>query len=149
MAIAAVATMDDRLDRAIAPDRFRAFVVGALAVVALALTAIGLYGVVAYAVARDARDTAIRMALGATSSRTAGAVLAKVAAIAVGGIGIGVVVALAAEGLVSSFMSGVTAKDPLTIAGVAIGLLTVALVAAAGPARRATRVDPAAVLRGQ
>ena len=89
------------------------------------------------------------MALGATSSRTAGAVLAKVAAIAVGGIGIGVVVALAAEGLVSSFMSGVTARDPLTIAGVAIGLLTVALVAAAGPARRATRVDPAAVLRGQ
>ncbi|HET9370613.1 MAG TPA: ABC transporter permease [Vicinamibacterales bacterium] len=149
VAIDAVATMDDRLDRAIAPDRFRAFLVSALAVVALALTAIGLYGVVAYAVARDARDTAIRMALGATSGRTAGAVLAKVAAIAVAGIGIGVVVALAAEGLVSSFMSGVTARDPLTIGGVAIGLLTVALTAAAGPARRATRVDPATVLRGQ
>ena len=149
VAIAAVASMSERVDRTLAPDRFRAFLVGALAIVALLLAVVGLYGLVAFAVARDARDTAIRVALGATSSQTAGIVLRRVLILTAAGVAVGVALALASQELLATFVAGVTVSDPLTMAIVGIGLMSVAALAAAGPALRASRVDPALVLRGQ
>lgn len=141
--------MIDRVDAAIAPDRFRAVLIGALAVVALLLAAIGLYGLIAHAVARDARDIAIRMALGAGATRAVTGVLRSVLLLSATGIVIGVLASLASQQWLSDFLVGVTARDPVTLIAVVVGLLAVALVAAAGPARRASRVDPLTVLRNQ
>jgi predicted permease len=143
-----VGTLTDRVDRTLAPDRFRAMLVGALAAVALLLAVVGIYGLVAYAVARDARDTAIRIALGATSSRTIGAVLRRVLLLTSLGIAAGLGLALAGQSLLASFVAGVTVRDPLTMGVVAAGLLGVSVAAAAGPAFRATRVNLPAILRG-
>jgi ABC-type antimicrobial peptide transport system permease subunit len=133
----------------VAPDRFRASLVGALAVVALLLAAIGLYGLIAYAVARDARDIAIRMALGASAGTMVGRVLWSVVLLAGAGITAGVLGAIAGHQWLSSFLTGVTARDPLTISVTALGLMLVALLAAAAPAIRASRIDPASALRSQ
>jgi predicted permease len=149
VAIAGIQTMSQRVDRTLAPDRFRAVLVGALAGVALLLAVVGLYGLVAYAVARDARDTAIRMALGATSGRTAGLVVRRVLALTAAGVVIGIGLALASQRVLASFVADVTVRDPLTMAVVAVALLSAATLAAMGPALRASRVDPALVLRGQ
>jgi putative ABC transport system permease protein len=141
--------MSDRVDRAMAPERFRAVLIAALAVVAVLLSAIGLYGLIAYAVARDARNIAIRMALGAGVGQTVAGVVRSVLLLSGTGVALGVIGALAGGSWISDFLLGVGDRDPLTMATVAIGLLAVAILAAAGPARRASRVDPASVLRSQ
>jgi putative ABC transport system permease protein len=147
IAIDNLATMDERVQRALAPDRFRACLMAALAGVALLLAAIGLYGLIAYSVARDARDIAIRMALGASAGRTVGHVVRRVLGLTLVGVIMGIGLALVGQRLLAGFLSGITAHDPITVAAVSLGLLIVAGLAAAGPARRASRIDPAALLR--
>jgi putative ABC transport system permease protein len=147
VSVASVDSMTDRLRAVLAPDRFRAILIGSLAGVALLLAAVGLYGLIAYSVALGIRDIAIRMALGATTGDTVGGVLARVMLLACGGIAAGLALALGGTRLVAEFLSGVTEHDPLTLASVVVLLLVVALVAAAGPAVRASRVDPITALR--
>jgi putative ABC transport system permease protein len=147
VSVAGVDTMTDRVGAMLAPDRFRAILIGSLAGVALLLAAVGLYGLIAYSVALGIRDIAIRMALGATAGHTVGGVLGRVLLITCGGITAGLGLALAGTRLVAEFLSGVTEHDPLTLASVVVVLLVVALVAAAGPAVRASRVDPITALR--
>jgi putative ABC transport system permease protein len=147
VSVASVDSMSDRLRGVLAPDRFRAILIGSLAGVALLLAAVGLYGLIAYSVALGIRDIAIRMALGATTGHTVGGVLGRVLLIAGAGIATGLALALAGTRLVAEFLSGVTEHDPLTLASVVVVLLVVALVAAAGPAVRASRVDPITALR--
>jgi putative ABC transport system permease protein len=142
-----VETMARRLDAAVAPDRFRAVLVSALAIVALALAVLGLYGLIALTVARTARDIAIRMALGAGAPRMVARVVGHLLLLTAAGVVAGVGLAMAGQELVARFLVGVTPFDPTTIAIVAVVLLAAAAVAAAGPAARASRIDPAAVLR--
>jgi putative ABC transport system permease protein len=149
VAFANVDTMARRLDAALAPDRFRAYLVGALALAALLLSGLGLYGLIAFMVARDTRDIAIRMALGASAGRTVAQVVRVLVWLTAAGVAAGFAVAFAARALVARFLVGVTPFDPLTTAVVAFLLLAVAALAAAGPATRASRVDPATVLRSQ
>jgi predicted permease len=149
VAIDKVDTMAARVDRALAPDRFRAVLVGALAVVALLLAGLGLYGLITHAVARDTRNIAIRMALGANRRDAITRVVAHVMALTVLGVVLGGALAYAGHTLVAGFLAGVDRFDPLTLAGVTVLLLTVTGVAALGPAARASRVDPADVLRSQ
>jgi ABC-type antimicrobial peptide transport system permease subunit len=147
VSVASVDSMTDRLRAVLAPDRFRAILIGSLAGVALLLAAVGLYGLIAYSVALGSRDIAIRIALGATTGHTVGGVLGHVLLLVGGGIAAGLGLALAGTHLVAEFLSGVTEHDPLTLASVVVVLLVVALVAAAGPAVRASRVDPITALR--
>jgi predicted permease len=149
VAMAHVDTMTGRIDRALAPDRFRAVLVALMAVVALLLAGIGLYGVVAYAVARDARTIAIRMALGSTAGQTVTRVVRHVLGLVGTGVALGAGLAWAGHTLVAGFLAGVTAFDPLTLVVVVVLIVVVALAAALGPAARASRVDPALVLRAQ
>jgi predicted lysophospholipase L1 biosynthesis ABC-type transport system permease subunit len=142
-----VETMARRLDAAVAPDRFRALLVSTLAVVALALAVLGLYGLIALAVARTARDIAIRMALGASAGRMVARVVRQLLLLTAAGVAAGVGLAMAGQALVARFLVGVTPFDPSTIAIVAGVLLAAAAAAAAGPAARASRIDPASVLR--
>jgi putative ABC transport system permease protein len=115
--------------------------------VALTLAAIGLYGVLSYGVARRTGEIALRMALGAPSER----VLAMILRETIGCVAVGLVagggLAFPASRLIGSRLYGIAPQDPLTLAVATALLLAVALMAAYLPARRASRVDPATVLR--
>ena len=147
VSLADLMPMTERVDALVAPDRFRAATLGALGVTALLLAAIGLYGLIAHSVSLRARDVAIRMALGADAGRTAAAVILEMLALTGSGIAVGLVLAAAAARLIQASLLGVGAYDPITFAAVPVVLLVVALLAAASPARRASRIDPLVVLR--
>jgi predicted permease len=149
VAIDDVETMASRVETAVAADRFRATLIGVLGLVALVLAALGLYGVVAHAVGRDARDIAVRLALGAGAGRTVARVLRSVLLLTAAGITAGFAVAWSAQALVAGFLSGVTPFDPATVAAVVATLVAVAAAAALGPAARAARLDPATILKSQ
>jgi predicted permease len=117
---------------------------GALATL---LAAIGLYGVMSYSVARRTREIGIRMALGAERSSVLWLVLREVTLMVVVGVAIGVPIALALSRVVQSQLFALSAQDPLALAGAAVVLIAVALVAGYLPARRATRIDPMLALR--
>jgi ABC-type antimicrobial peptide transport system permease subunit len=127
--------------------RFPLVLLAAFAVAALALAIVGTYGVVSYTVAQRTRELGIRLALGATRGGVTALVVGHVARVAAGGIAVGLVLAAALSRYAASLLYGVRATDPATYAVVAALLGTVAALAAALPARRAARVDPATALR--
>jgi ABC-type antimicrobial peptide transport system permease subunit len=121
--------------------------VGAFAALALTLALIGAYGVTSYLVAQRTREIGIRIALGAEPGRVARSVVRDGVRLAGVGVAIGVVIALSVTGLVSGLLYGVSPRDPVTLASVAVLLLAVSALANYMPARRAARVDPLAALR--
>jgi predicted permease len=140
-------TMEDQLDRSLAIQKLVAFLSSAFGALATVLALVGLYGVTAYGVARRSREIGIRMALGAEGSRVMRTVLFEVLALAAIGVAIALPLTWWLTKLVQSQLFGVEPRDPLSFA-LAIGaLLGVALLAGALPARRASRVDPAEILR--
>jgi predicted permease len=144
-----VVTMDQRVAESLSRRRFTAALLAAFAGFALALAAIGIYGVMAYLVIQGTREIGIRMALGATQRTVLRLVVKQGMMLTLGGVGIGLVAALAFSRLVSSLLFGVTATDPLTFVGIVLLLTIVALIASYIPARRATRIDPMISLRGE
>ena len=135
----------------VAESLFAERMVAALSIVfgflATLLAAIGPYGVMSYSVARRTREIGIRMALGAERGTVLWLVLREVALLVVLGVAIGLPVALALGRLVRSQLFGLSATDPWTMAGAAMVLAVIALVAGYLPARRATRIDPILALR--
>jgi predicted permease len=115
---------------------------------ALLLSVLGTYGLLAQSVARRRRELGIRMAIGARGTDVMRMVLGEAGRLSVAGALLGIVAALALTRLLRGLLWSVEATDPLTFAVVPILVLFAALVAAAVPARRATRVDPAESLRG-
>jgi predicted permease len=142
-----VQTMDEILGRATAPARSSMVLVGLFAAVALTLAVIGVFGVLSYTVAQRTAEFGIRMALGASPGDVRRQVVARGLRPVAAGIVAGLGATLAFARALDSLLFGVTATDPLTIAGVVALLVAAALVATYGPARRATRVDPVEVLR--
>ncbi|HVS16419.1 MAG TPA: ADOP family duplicated permease [Thermoanaerobaculia bacterium] len=142
-----VAPLQDLVDRASARERFVSTLLGAFALFALAIALQGLYGVLAYAVVSRRREIGVRMALGASSAAVLRGMLQRGLAMAAGGLAVGALAALAASRLLAGLLHGVSGADPATY-GIAAAVVTLAtLLAAALPARRALRVDPAATLR--
>ncbi len=115
--------------------------------VALALVAIGLYGVLSYGIARRTGEIAIRIALGAQSSRVVAMILRETIGGVCAGLALGGGLADAASRLIDSRLYGVTPQDPLTLVSATGLLLLVAISAACLPAQRASRLDPMAALR--
>jgi predicted permease len=144
-----VATMQRRVSESLAPHRFRAALVGGLGLVAVLLSVIGIYGVVGHAVTSRTREIGIRMALGDEAARVRGHVVAAALRLALAGAGLGVVLALGVGQWLSGFLVGVQPRDPGMLAGATAVLFAVTLVAAYGPARRASRVDPIVALRSE
>jgi ABC-type antimicrobial peptide transport system permease subunit len=143
-----VLTMGDAFSRnGLFTFRIVAMLGGAFGLIALSLAVVGLYGVVSFLVGRRTQEIGIRMALGAQRSGVLRMVLANAISLATVGVVIGMVVALSAAPLMSSLLNGVSPRDPLTFATVALILLAATLVASWIPAHRATRVDPNAALR--
>ena len=147
MPIARVRTLDEQRATALAEPRFRTFVLAAFAALTLVSGAVGLYGVLAYGVMRRRRELAIRLALGGDGTTLMRLVVGEGLGLTVAGVAIGLAGAAVLARLVASFLYGVTPFDPLVFAGVPLLLVGVAIVASAWPARVASRLDPARVLR--
>jgi predicted permease len=142
-----VTTMAEHMDDTTFLPRMAAILIGSFALLAMALSIIGLYGVVSYGVARRTREMGIRMSLGADQANVIGLVVKGGLSLAVVGVSLGLIAAVAASGLMEQFLVGVTGRDPITLLGVPLLLMMVALVAAFLPARRASRIDPMEALR--
>ena len=147
LAIGDVGALSFFAERSVEGNRFTARLLAAFAAMALALGAIGVYGVMAYAVSRRSHELGLRMALGATRGQVAWLVAARGMVLA----GIGLVVGALAAGALARTMQAaipeVAPFDPLSFAAASVALMLAALTACIVPALRATRVDPAEVLR--
>lgn len=127
--------------------RFPMALVWTFASLALLLAALGVFGVMSYSVTQRYHEIAIRMALGAGRANVLKLMLGEGLRITLIGLAVGLAGALGAGRLISGYLYGVSAYDPLTFLGVAALLIFVALLACYLPARRATRVDPMVALR--
>jgi ABC-type antimicrobial peptide transport system permease subunit len=127
--------------------RFLTFLVSAFAAIGLFLAVVGTYATTAHALARRGRELGIRVALGARAGAVFRLVLGRALTIAAVGIAAGMLLSLALTRFLDSYVYGVTARDPITFAAAALLIALCALLAAVGPAFRATRVNPNDVLR--
>jgi ABC-type antimicrobial peptide transport system permease subunit len=139
--------MESMLAHAIGPALQVMALLSLLAGLALVLGAIGIYGVVSQFVNRGRRDWSIRMVLGMRPATVFGHIVGRGGALIGGGIALGLIAFLVSARLLASFLYGVGTADPLALAGAAAVLVAAGLLAASVPARRASRVDPAVVLR--
>jgi ABC-type antimicrobial peptide transport system permease subunit len=140
-------TVQEAVDRTVAPTRFYLILMGGFSVLAVLLAAVGLYGVVSYHVARQTREIGVRIALGARPRSIVGMVISEGLRPAIVGVVLGLGGALAAGRVMESLLFEVRPNDPLTLAAVPALLLCVVVVASLIPAWRATRVDPVTALR--
>jgi len=142
-----VTTMASVFEDQVARYQVSAVLVGLFSAIALVLAATGLYGVVSFLVARRTREIGVRMALGAQRARVAAEVLATSTRLAAAGIVLGIGAAIALRRYTASLLYGIVPQDPWPLAGAALILAAVTLLASLAPARRATRVDPAEAIR--
>ena len=140
-------TLQQALFDSIAPRRFNMFLLGTFAGTALLLALVGVYGVIAYSVVQRTREIGIRMALGAERGEIISMVLRQGMKMAVAGIAVGILAALALTRLMASMLYDVKSNDPTTFFIVALLLALTALVACFLPALKAARVDPMVALR--
>lgn len=142
-----VMTLDNLFADSVSSRRFSTFLLGMFAGLALLLAAMGIYGVMSYVVSLRTNEIGIRMALGAQPGDIWRLVIGRGAQLALSGVALGLIGAYALTKLLSSLLYGVKPTDPLTFGGVALLLVSVALLACYIPARRAMRVDPMVALR--
>jgi putative ABC transport system permease protein len=139
--------IEDQIDAALTQERLVATLSGFFGVLALLLAALGLYGVTAYAVSRRRAEIGLRMALGAAPSGVVSMVLRRVSLL----VGLGIVGGLAASLWAATFVTpllyGLQPRDPVTLTVAALVLGAIGALAGWIPALRASRIDPARVLR--
>jgi ABC-type antimicrobial peptide transport system permease subunit len=142
-----VRTQREQINATMQMERLFAALTAGFGVLALALACVGIYGIMAYSVANRRNEIGIRLALGAQPGQVRSMILRESTSLAVTGIVVGVVAALALTRLVKSMLYGIQPYDPATIAGGVLILLAVALAASWIPARRAAGVEPMEALR--
>jgi putative ABC transport system permease protein len=142
-----VRTMEQNMATTVAQPRFRAWLIGIFAMLALVLSGVGVYGVMSYTVTQRTSEIGVRVTMGAQPGDVFRIIVGEALRLALVGVGIGLVAALALTRLLRSFLFGISAYDPLTFIGVSVLLTTVAIAASYFPARRATQVDPLVALR--
>jgi predicted permease len=147
--IAGTLTMGESVAASVAAPRFRTLLLGLFAAAATLIATCGIYGLMAYAVAQRRREIGVRMALGATRQDVRRLVLTRALRVVVVGLVVGLAGAAGLTRVLQAFLFGVTPTDPIVFASVTLLLLAVGLLAAWLPARRATRIDPWAALRGE
>ena len=145
--MAKVTTLKAIVDNSLAQPRFSMLLLAAFGGVALLLACVGMYGIISYSVAQRTREIGIRLAIGAQPRQVLWMILGQGTRLAGLGIAIGLLAALAATRIMTSFLYGVSATDPFTFAGMTLLFVVVALLACYVPARRATRINPLTALR--
>src|SRR5262249_7687059 len=141
------ATIDELVGRSLQRPRSLSLLVGSFAMVALILSIIGIYGAMAYYVQQHLKDISIRLALGSTSSEVLWLVVGQGMSVVATGTTIGLLTAFVFTRLMSRLLFDVGYADVFTYGSVTVLLLTVAMMACIVPAKRASRLQPAAVLR--
>jgi predicted permease len=140
-------TMDEMVSDSIAAPRFRTLLAGTFALLALLLAMAGIYSVMSYVVTQRTSELGLRMALGAGHWNVIGLVLSRATGLAAAGLAIGAALSLAVSRLIGAMLFGLKATDPATYALVLLLVAGIAILAAAGPAWRASRIDPMVALR--
>jgi predicted permease len=149
LAVDQVRTLESVVRESVARPRFAVAVLGAFGLSALVLAVIGVYGVLSFAITRRRREMAVRMALGARPAALRRLVVGAGLRLAAVGVAAGLVAAVASGRVLRSLLYEMSPTDPATLASVALTLLGAAAAASWVPARRATRVSSAEVLRGE
>jgi putative ABC transport system permease protein len=142
-------TLDRVIAESLGERRFQMTLLTVFGAIALLLASVGIYGVVAYSVAQRSKEIGIRMALGAQRSSVLRMVVGSGLRLALFGVGIGLIGAVAVTQALRRTLYQVSATDPLTFAAVAALLIAIALLASWAPARRAAHVDPMDALRAE
>lgn len=142
-----ITTLHGVISQGVAPQRFRAVLLGSFAALALILAIAGVYGVISYIVSRQTQEFGIRMAVGAKNRDIVLGVLKDALPLITLGLAFGLIGVFVATRYLESLLFGVAPTDPLTIV-VSVGvIILVALTASLFPARRAMQVDPMIALR--
>jgi putative ABC transport system permease protein len=142
-------TMDALVNESITTERFRAVLISAFAGAGLLLAMLGVYGTMAYTVAQRTFEIGLRMAFGANRAIILRGILRHAARLACIGIAVGLVLSLALARLVTAMLVGVRPMDPVSLGAASLLLLLTAIVAAAAPGLKATRVNPLSALRAE
>jgi len=149
LAITEMDTMTSQVGDSLWQERLFARITTVFSLLALTLACVGLYGTISYGVGRRRSEIAVRMALGARYGQVLWMILRQALVFALAGVFVGVVLALWTSTYISSQLYGLTSRDPATLAGTALVLVIVAVLAGYLPARRAALVDPAGALKGE
>ena len=142
-----VKLLTESISDTVSQPRFYTLLFALFGVTGLLLTVTGIYSVISYTVSHHTREIGIRMALGAQAVDVLKLIVGKGFVLTLIGTGIGLLGAFGLTRVMQTLLFGISATDWVTFAGVAILLIAVGLLAAAIPARRATRVDPLVALR--
>jgi putative ABC transport system permease protein len=142
-------TLQAVVDKSVDEPRFRTLLIGIFAILALLLAAVGVYGLISYSVTQRTKEIGIRVALGARPRQVLFPVVREGLVLGLVGIGLGLAGALAVTRVLSAFLFGVGATDPVTFALVSALLLLIAVTASYVPSRRALKVDPLIALRAE
>jgi putative ABC transport system permease protein len=145
--LAEIQPMTTFVDKAMAPIRFTATLVGIFAAVAVILAAVGLYGVLSTIVRQRTAEIGMRMVFGAPRSSILQLVVGEGLKLSAAGIAIGLAGALAITRVTASMLVGVNPTDPITFAAIVVLFALIAMLASWIPARRASRLDPMAAIR--
>jgi putative ABC transport system permease protein len=147
--VASVTTLEDVEWAATGRHRFRAVMVSAFATLAVVLAMVGVFGILAYSVQQRMRDFGVRRAFGATTRDVTSLVIRSAASLIGVGAVVGLVLAAMFSRVIGSMLFGVQPLDSATFGLVAVVLTITGALAIAGPAWRAARIEPAAVLRSK
>jgi predicted permease len=147
MPVVNVRTLDDLRDRYLATPKLTALLLTIFAGLALLVTMAGLTGVIAASVTQRTQEFGLRMALGASRERVLGVVVGQGLTLIAVGLGLGFAASFALTRVLSAYLFNTETTDPVTFAGVVVSFVVAGVLACAGPAWRATRVDPMVALR--
>ncbi|MEM8964496.1 MAG: ABC transporter permease [Acidobacteriota bacterium] len=145
--LSATRTMTEDYRSFVAPQKMATNLLAVFAVLAVALAALGIYGVMAYTVASQRREIGVRLALGASRGNVLSRVVTDGLRLTGTGLGLGLLAAFAGAPLIADQLFRVEPRDPVLLATLSLLLASVAALACAIPAWRASRVDPIHVLR--
>lgn len=144
-----VSTMDEMVTKSFGEERFRTALIVLFGAIAAILAAVGTFGVTARAVSRRTREVGIRVALGAETRGLIALIVGQTLSGVAIGVAIGAAAAFVASRWLAPYLFGVTTHDPVTYASIFAFLTGVSVLASWLPARRAGRIEPAMVLRGE
>jgi putative ABC transport system permease protein len=147
--LANVTTMEEVVTRSMSRVSFIMLLLGVASAIALLLSAVGIYGVISYLVGQRRGEIGVRIALGAPASQVATMIVGQSLRLALAGIAIGLLAALAGTRVLRSLLFEVSPTDPVVLAAVAALLVALAALSSFAPARRAARVDPIEALRAE
>jgi len=140
-------TLQGLVDKVMSPRRFLVLLLSGFAGFALLLASLGIYALISYSVNQRTKEIGIRMAMGASSWLVQRDVLTRTLRLTLAGVALGTLGSFVLSKWIESLLFGTTPTDPTVFSGVIFLLTAVALVAAYGPARRASRIDPMQALR--